>query len=158
MADENKDAVAQRTYDALCEYCDGKGYSYDKNENEDEKWINISFTDDEGNNLRFVFTVDFSRNLIRVLNFLPISVEEDKKTDFAVGINEINEKLRIGWFDFGYEQGNITYNLCNSFSQSMLGEEFFEYLFEYSLNVNGYFLDRFIGLNSGMFSLEDWLD
>ncbi len=101
--------------------------------------------------------VDAERCLIRLISLLPFSIPEDKRLDVVVAISALNNALVDGCFDLDLGDGALFFRMTNSYADSELGPEVFEYLLYSSCQVIDEYNDRFFMLSKGMLSLEKWI-
>lgn len=152
MAEPNLEQ-ARAVFDTLCRTMDRLEWHY-------KKISDLSLEcGAKGDDLPMELTikVDEERSLVRLISLLPFSIPEDKRLDVVVAISALNNALVDGCFDLDLGDGALFYRMTNSYMDSELGEEVFEYLLYSSCQIIDEYNDRFLMLSKGMISLQDWI-
>lgn len=145
---------SKAVFDALCQYLDKHELNYKK----DEKKLSVE-CGIQGDDLPIDLTiaVDAERLLVMLISHIPFIIQEDKRLDVAIAVSAINNSLVDGCFDYDVAAGHMFFRMTNSFIESKIGEEVFEYMFICSCQIIDGFNDKFLMLSKGMISLEQFI-
>ena len=153
MAEQDNVILARTTYETLCSFLDSKKWQYTKDE--ERLLINCSAC---GEDLAMPITVKiYSDRLIAVLiSHMTFEIPEDKRLDAAIAICAINNLVINGSFDYNIN-GSIYFRMSNSFMESELSTEVFEYMLMCSCSTIDEYNDKLLMLAKGMISLQQML-
>lgn len=151
MEKQNKQQQAEEVYKILCEMLDQLEANYEKYEEDFLVKVGMS-----GDNLpmKFLMLVDKERSLIRLLSPLPLAVQEDKRKDMAVAINEINCRFAEGNFDYEITTGRICFRASSCFEDCKISADVPKYLLYMASVIVNKYNDRFLMFSKGAISLE----
>lgn len=154
MAEQDNVILARATYETLCRFLDSKKRQYTKDE--EQLLINCSV---RGEDLAMPITVKiYSDRLIAVLiSHMTFEIPEDKRLDVAIAICAINNRVINGSFDYNIKDGSIYFRMSNSFMESELSTEVFEYMLMCSCSTIDEYNDKLLMLAKGMISLQQML-
>lgn len=101
-----------------------------------------------------VFIVDYDREMVTGMSFLPITVDEKHRVEMAIGVGMINYLLALGTFDYDFFEGHVLFRLsvlapdgeATKAQMSTLVDRLFSIVDEYN--------DILFMLGKGMLSLE----
>lgn len=142
----NEERCAKNTYKALCTYLDQKEWHYTK---DDEK-LEIA-TGARGDDLpiHINITVDKERQLAVLLSTLGFALPEEKRTEGAVIIAAINNRIINGCFDYQLSTGRILFRLVQPFHGSVIAPEVFEYVILCSCGTVDQYNDKLFAYAQG---------
>ena len=154
MADENMLIQAQTVFDTFCQVFDEKNWPYKK----DEKELVIT-SGARGDDLPMDIMVEVEpkRQLVFVVSHIPFDIPEEKRLDFAIAVSFVNNKLSDGCFDYDIVSGHILFRMANSFIDSQLNKDVFEYMLYYTCVAVDSYNDKLMMLSKGHMSLEQFL-
>jgi len=155
MAELKNLELAKATFATLCKYLDEQEWHYNKNE---EKLSIECGARGEDLPMDFTIKVDVDRMLVLLLSHLPFKIGEDKRLEAAVAVCAINNVAVDGNFDYDISTGNIFFRITNSFLESQLDEDVFQYMLQLSCQFVDKYNDRFLMLSKGMLTLEKFLE
>jgi hypothetical protein len=155
MADQNCLIQERSTFDVLCKTFDSHGWSYERDS--EKLKIKCSATG-EDLPVSMVIAVDAERMLVTLASYIPVSVPQDKRIDVAIGICKINDCLVDGSFDYDVIEGNVFFRMTNSFVESLLDAEVFEYMLSCSFATIDEYNDKLLMLAKGTISLDKFLE
>ncbi len=146
---------AKVVYEGLCNALTHDEWNFNRHDED----LTIS-TGAKGDDLpiNFIVSVDENRELVCLLSRMDFEVKEDKRTELAIAITIINNKLANGNFDFDLGNGKITFRMALSYRGSVLGREAFEYLIHVSVATIDEFNEKFLALATDMMDLEKFLE
>lgn len=146
--------LAKSTYATLCSALDKDDWHYTKDE---EKLTVRCGAQGEDLPIELVIEVDADRQLVVLLSHLPVKVPEDKRLDVAIAISAVNNVLVHGCFDYNVSTGRIVYRMANSFTDSLLGGDVFDYIIYAACHTIDEYNDKLLMLSKGMLSIENFL-
>ena len=125
-------------------------------ETEQRAHIRIHFTgEDIPMTLHLILRAD--RQLASVYSVMPFLISEEHRNDAAIAVAAANHGLIDGSFDLNLKNGEIRFRLTSCFIESVLSEPLFSYLMFVSAETVDRYNDRFMALNNGDMSLEEFL-
>ena len=154
MNDENKLEMANRVYATLCSAIDARGWTYDK---EDEDLVVHFGVKGDDIPMKMILAVDVDRQLIRLFSPLPFKISEGKRIEAAIATCAASYGMIAGSFDYDVSDGSITFRMTASFRESVIGEGLFQYLISCSCAMVDQYNDKFLALDKGMLSIEDFI-
>ena len=155
MTDEMKQARAREVYADLCRALDAKEWIYDK----DEENLRIdSGCKSEDLPIRFQMRVDAGRQQVKLISTLPVTVPEDKRLDLAVAINVINYKLVFGAFGYDIGDGDIYFQITNSYIDSELSAEVFFYMMMCAISTIETYNDKLFAIAKDLLPLQKFME
>ena len=154
MADNNL-ILAQQVYGKLISALTARNWTFDR---EDSK-LQVRFTvhgDDLPMNM--VMSVDADRQLLRLLSLVPVTMDEDKRMEGAIATTVASFGLADGSFDYDITTGTIGFRQNVAFHNSDLSENLLQYMISWALAVIDKYNDKFLAINKGYLSLEDFIN
>ena len=121
--------------------------------------IRIHFTgEDIPMTLHLILRAD--RQIASVYSVMPFQITEEHRNNAAIAVAAANHGLIDGSFDLNLKNGEIRFRLTSCFIESVLSEPLFSYLMFVSAETVDRYNDRFMALNTGDMSLDEflWLD
>lgn len=97
------------------------------------------------------------KQIASVFSVMPFRIEEARRSDAAIAVAAANHGLIDGSFDLNPDTGEIRFRLTSCFLGSVLSEPLFSYLMFVSAETVDRYNDRFLALNSGDMTLEQFL-
>lgn len=98
------------------------------------------------------------KQIASVFSVMPFRISGDRLSDAAVAVAATNHGLIDGSFDLNLSSGEIRFRLTSCFLGSILSEQLYSYLMFVSAETVDRYNDRFLALNSGEMTLEQFLD
>ena len=92
-----------------------------------------------------------------MLSKLPFVIQEDKRIDVALAVSMVNNQLVDGSFDYDITSGKLLYRMTNSFIESKLSKEVFDYMLFVAFHTIDEYNDKFLMLAKGYISVEQFL-
>jgi hypothetical protein len=125
-------------------------------ETEQRVHIRIHFTgEDIPMTLHLILRAD--RQIASVYSVMPFQITEEHRNDAAIAVAAANHGLIDGSFDLNLKNGEIRFRLTSCFIESVLSEPLFSYLMFVSAETVDRYNDRFMALNTGDMSLDEFL-
>lgn len=145
---------ANATFATLCNALDKNDWHYKK----DAEKLSIE-CGAQGDDLPMEITVkvDAKRQLIMLISHMPFVIQEDKRLDIAIAVSAINNALVDGCFDYDVASGHMFFRMTNSFMESKISEDVFNYMIFCSCQTIDEYNDKFLMLAKGLISLEQFL-
>ena len=155
MATERELKKANTVFSTLCAALNKMGWKYKADKEELKLTYGVN-----GDDLPMEFTIrcDAERQLLRLYSVLSYKFPEDKRVEAAVATCEANYKMAHGCFDLDLSDGMVVFRLVNSYRDSLIGFDLFEYLVGVSANTVDRYNDLFFMLGKGMISLQDYMN
>ncbi len=155
MSDEELLELGKNVYGTICEMFDEHGYKY---QGDDEALtISCSFRgEDLPMDMRF--RVDADRQLVRLTSAMPFDIPEEQRAYLALAIHSVNLSIVNGHFVYDMDDGAIIYCVNQSYIDSILGKEVFNYMLAIANSTVDRYNDLFFMLGKGMITLDDFLD
>ena len=150
---DRKHAVA--AFNAICQAFEAREWKYRKDE--DALVIN-SGARGEDLPVDITFKVDVKRQIVLLISRLPFDVPEDKRVDMAAAVCRANAMLIDGCFDYDVIHGMLFFRVTNSFLDSDLGDDTFQYMLNMTCTVVDDFNDKFFMLAMGVKTLDELFD
>ncbi len=97
------------------------------------------------------------KQIVSVLSAIPFRIAEEHLQTAAVAVAAANHGLIDGPYDLNYINGNIVFRLTSCFLGSVLSEQLFSYLMFVSAETIDRYNDRFLALNNGEMTLDQFL-
>lgn len=97
------------------------------------------------------------KQIVSVLSAIPFRIVEEHLQTAAVAVAAANHGLIDGSFDLNLSNGNIVFRLTSCFLGSVLSEQLFSYLMFVSAETIDRYNDRFLALNNGEMTLDQFL-
>ncbi len=156
MDQKEKDAKAARSmYTMLCRTLEDIGYHFQQN----DEALDVHFeVHGDGLPMDLTISIDPERDLIRLLSFLPFKVPEEKVSEVAMGVCQINDILINGNFDLGIERRRVTFRMVQCYRDSLLDMEVFKYMIFVSLNTIDEYSEKLYLLSRGKIGLDELED
>ena len=154
MANENQMALAKSVYGTLCAAIDRREWKYEKDE--ENLIVHFAVSGDDIP-MQFNMVVDAERQIVRVASPLPFKMAEDKRMEGAIATCVASFGLAHGNFDYDLSDGTISFRLTSSFRGSLIGEDLFQYMISCSCTVVDEYNDKFLAINKGMLSINDFI-
>ena len=150
---DEKMARAQKVYDALCATLDSHDWKYDK---KDDFTIESGA---QGDDLPMDVTMrfDVKSQLFLLFSHLPFTISEDKRLDAAIAVSIVNNDLVDGCFDYDVATGHMFFRMTSSFVESEISGELMMFLMIVSFRTIDEYNDKFLMLNKGFMSVEDFI-
>ena len=155
MNDEELFELGKGVYDTICAMFDENGYHYSGNE--EKLTISCSFRGDDLP-MDMCFAVYEDRQLVRLTSPMPFNIPEEQRAYVAIAVNEANCSIMNGHFVFDVSDGSIIYCVNESYIDSILGKEVFNYMLAIANSTVDRFNDMFFMLGKGMITLDDFMD
>lgn len=155
MATDKELRKAKSVFDSLCGALDKMNWKYKV---EEEKMRVTYGVNGDDLPMEFAISCDAERQLVRLISVLPYKFPEDKRAEGAVATCEANYKLAHGAFDYDLSDGMVVFRLVNSFRDSLVGYELFEYMVNVSASTVDNYNDLFFMLGKGMISLQEYMN
>lgn len=155
MAEQDNLIRAKATYETLCQYLDGKNWNYEKKE---EEYKIIFRTRGEDLTIPITIKVFPERQVAMLISYLPFDIPEDKRVEAAVALCALNDRIVDGSFDFDIGDGSVCFRMTNSFAESDLSMEVFNYLLFCSFATIDEYNDKLLMLAKGTISLQQFIE
>ena len=155
MANEEiKAARAKKAYSDLCTHLDAIGLKYTRHD--DDKVITLVMHGDDLP-IEMLLAVREQHEVIHLLSYLHPNAPEDKRVEVAVAVNVANYGLVFGSFDYDLSDGEICWRAALPYCDSAITKEQVNYLVMASAAAIDRYNARFLMLNKGMMTMEQFI-
>ena len=155
MANEEiKAARAKKAYSDLCTHLDAIGLKYTRHD--DDKVITLIMNGDDLP-MEIVLAVRERHEVIQLLSYIRPKAPEDKRIDAAIAVNVANYDIVYGSFDYDISDGEICWRATLPYCDSAITKEQVYYLVMASAAAIDRYNDKFLMLNKGMMTLEQFI-
>lgn len=155
MATDKELKQAKAVFSSLCDALNKMGWKYKI----DEEKLRVSYgVNGDDLPMDFVISCDAERQLVRLHSVLSYKFPEDKRVEGAIAVNEANYKMAHGCFDYDLSDGMVVFRLVNTYNNSLLGYELFEYMVNVSASTVDRYNDLFFMLGKGMITLQNYME
>ena len=140
---------AEQTFDTFCGLLDHIGWKYRADRNS----LGIS-TGASGEDLPMEIVLRFNPAIGRffLMSQMPVTMKEEKRIDAALVVNEFNKDKKLD-----FESGRIFFKVTQCFVGCRVSEELCSFLLQFSLKFIDDYNDKFLMLNNGLISTEQFL-
>ena len=111
----------------------------------------------EGLSADVLIWIDSDRKLVRLRSVLPFKVKEDKRIDAAIAVQAANYRMVDGGFDYDVTDGEVAFRMAHSYKDCQVEAELFQYMIGCSVAMVSKYSVKFLGISTGILSLEDFL-
>lgn len=147
-------AEAQPMYDLLCKALDEWNWHYQKDE--EKSLVHFRVNGDSIPVNMFMF-IDSDRKLIRVLSPLSFEMSEDKRLEGALAVAHASYGMTDGSFDYDFADGQISFRMAHTYRDCRMETAAIDYMIDCSVAMVDKYSAKFLALNKGLLSLEDFL-
>lgn len=151
----NKEQKAKEIYEMLCDTLTDRQWKFQKEESE----LKVSFGvvgDDLPMDVRIY--VDAEREFVILYCSQELTVPDDKRIPFCVGVCALNDHLVDGSFDFDVTDGTYNYRLVVSYHDAVVGKGLFEYLIDCAASTVDDANDVMQAYTDGKIDFEEFLE
>jgi len=154
VADEKMMRLSKQVYQTLCEALDNRNWDYDK---DDENLLVYFGVSGDSMAIRVIITIDTERQLIRLTACPPFKMSEEKRLEGAIAACFVSYGMADGSFDYNFYDGTIAFRMTQTFRDSQIGEEFFQYMISCACVMVDRYSDKFLALDKGAITIADFI-
>lgn len=130
-------------------------YNIQSNE-PDRPHVVLSFTgEDLPLSLHIVLWSD--RQVVSILSAMPFHINENRRMEAALAVTHANQGLIDGSFDLNMQNGELRFRLTSTYMGTAMTEEAFLYMIYTSADTIDRYNDRFMLVNTGALSVEEFV-
>ncbi len=155
MDEQIKIQEAQKILDGFCRTMDNREWRYDRDDEEMSVETSVR-GDDLPIKLRVVS--DPGLSLLKLYSRLDFDIPSEKIVEAAIAVCLINDRLACGNFDLDVNSGTIFYRMSLPFSESLVSEEVYKFMIDFSVYIVDEFNDKLLMLSKGMLDAQGILD
>ena len=104
--------------------------------------------------MRFFIYVNPDKQLITLHSPQPVTFPADKIDLACKAICAINYRLTDGDFQIDIRDGEVLFNMSNSYAGSLISTEVFDYMLGMSINIVDEFNDKLLMLSKGLIDFD----
>lgn len=153
--DAMKTEHAKEIYKALCAHLDDIGLKYTRHD--DDLVIVLTMHGDDLP-IEMLLRVDADRQVLSLLSPLRPKMPEDKRIEAAVAVSVATYGMVFGSFDYDISDGEIRFRAVIPFRDGGITKDQVEYLVMVSAGTIDRYNDKFLMLNKGLLTLEQFVD
>jgi len=145
---------AHRIFKSMCTAFDKRELKY---QTETESFtVKLQFS---GEDISFDISLSVipETQLLTVNSKLPFTVSAEKIEEISLATSMANCEIAFGNFDFNYRQREVSFRSCMSIEECIIGDGCFNYLLDSACFAVERYNDKFVGLNLGFISLEEFV-
>lgn len=152
-----KKAEAKIVFDSLVKHLHNIKLNFAQEEQEDRYMVKFNMSGDDIP-MRFFIYVNPDRQLITLHSPQPVTFSADKIDLACKAICAINYRLTDGDFQIDIRDGEVLFNMSNSYAGSLVSTEVFNYMLGMSINIVDEFNDKLLMLSKGMLTIDQLID
>jgi hypothetical protein len=108
--------------------------------------------------LQMAMFVEPDKELVTVLSPFPFKMSENKRMEGAIAACSASFGMADGSFDYDISAGGIAFRLVSGYRDSQISEGVLQYMISCSCAMVDKYNDRFLALEKGMISIEDFIN
>lgn len=148
-----KKKEAKIVYDNLVKHLHDIQLNFTNEEQEDRYVIKFNMSGDDIP-MRFFIYVNPNHQLITLHSPIPVTFKEDKLDLGCKAICAINYRLTDGDFQIDVRDGEVLFNMSNSYAGSLISKDVFDQMLGMSINIVDEFNDKLLMLAKGMMDFD----
>ena len=145
---------ASKVYNDLCTHLTACGWKYDRHD--DDKVITLTMNGDDLP-MEMVLAVREKQEVIQLISPIRPKAPEDKRIDAAVAVNVANYGIVCGSFDYDVSDGEIRWRATLPYRDAAITKDQVNFLVMVSATTIDKYNDKFLMLNKGMMTLEQFI-
>ena len=145
---------ASKVYNDLCTHLTACGWKYTRHD--DDKVITLNMRGDDLP-IEMILFVKEKQQVVSLISLIPSKVPEDKRIDAAVAVNVANYGMVFGSFDYDVSDGEIRWRATLPYRDAAITKDQVNYLVVVSAGTIDKYNDKFLMLNKGMMTLEQFI-
>ena len=146
---------ASKVYNDLCTHLTACGWKYTRHD--DDKVITLNMRGDDLP-IEMILFVREKQQVVSLLSPIPSKAPEDKRIDAAVAVNVANYGIVCGSFDYDFSDGEIRWRAVLPYRDATITKDQVNFLVMVSATTIDKYNDKFLMLNKGMMSLEQFIE
>ena len=154
MEERVKIEQAKDVFQRICAVLDKNEWTYKSDPEKLEIEIGVQGEDLP---IDLTFRVEPERMLVMIISAFPYTIQEDKRLEVAMAVVKVNFALVHGCFDYDLTTGRMFFRMTNSFLDSRLSDEVFEYMLYCACGTVDDYNDKFLLLSKGLIDIEHFL-
>ena len=147
---------AKAVFESLVNHLNNIHLNFAQEELEDRFVIRFNMSGDDIP-MRFFLYVNPNQRIITLHSPQPVKFPEDKLDVACKAICAINYRLSDGDFQIDIRDGEVLFNMSNSYADSLISDEVFNYMLGMSINIVDEFNDKLLMLSKGLIDLDTLL-
>lgn len=144
---------AKVVFDSLVAHLNKIKLNFAQEEKDDSYVIRFNMSGDDIP-MRFFLYVNTDKQLITLHSPQPVTFSADKIDLACKAICAINYRLTDGDFQIDVRDGEVLFNMSNSYAGSLISGDVFDYMLGMSINIVDEFNDKLLMLAKGMMDLD----
>ncbi len=146
-------AEGKTVFDSLVQYLHSIKLNFEAKELEDRYMIKFNMSGDDIP-MRYFIYVNPNHQIITLHSPMPVKFAPDMIDLGCKAVCMINYRLTDGDFQIDVRDGEVLFNMSNSYAGSLISNEVFSYMLGMSINIVDEFNDKLLMLSKGMIDLD----
>lgn len=146
---------ASKVYNDLRTHLDSIGLKYTRHD--DDKVISLGMNGDDLP-MDMILAVREKQEVIQLISPIRPKAPEDKRIDAAVAVNVANYGIVFGSFDYDVSDGEIRWRATLPYRDAAITKDQVHYLVMVSAATIDKYNDKFLMLNKGMMTLQQFIE
>lgn len=146
---------ASKVYNDLRTHLDSIGLKYTRHD--DDKVISLGMNGDDLP-MDMILAVREKQEVIQLISPIRPKAPEDKRIDAAVAVNVANNGMVFGSFDYDVSDGEIRWRAVLPYRDAAITKDQVYYLVMVSATTIDKYNDKFLMLNKGMMTLQQFIE
>lgn len=148
-----KKKEAKIVFDSLVQHLHDIKLNFAQEELDDRYVVRFNMSGDDIP-MRFFIYVNPDKQLITLHSPQPVTFPADKIDLACKAICAINYRLTDGDFQIDVRDGEVLFNMSNSYAGSLISKDVFDYMLGMSINIVDEFNDKLLMLSKGLIDLD----
>ena len=155
MADEKDMQEARFTYDGMCHALEEREWKFKRFD--DDLTISLSVKGEDFP-IDIIMRVNPDAKVVSFISPFSFKISEDKRVEAALAVSVANYGLVNGCFDYDLNDGEIRFRMVQSYRESIIGNEVYNYMLIVGANTVDKYNDRFLMLSKGMIDFQKFVE
>ena len=143
----------RKVFNKLIQHLDSIHLNFSSEELEDRFVVKFNMSGDDVP-MRFFIYVNPAQRILTLHSPLPVKFADDKLEVGCKALCAINYRLTDGDFQIDIRDGEVIFNMSNSYAGSLISKEVFDYMLGMSINIVDEFNDKLLMLSKDLIDLD----
>ena len=146
-------AEGRAVFESLVQHLNNIKLNFAQEEQEDRFMIKFNMSGDDIP-MRFFIYVNPAHQIITLHSPISVKFPADKIDIACKALCAINYRLTDGDFQIDIRDGEVLYNMSNSYAGSLISNDVFNYMLGMSINIVDEFNDKLLMLSKGLIDMD----
>lgn len=148
-----KMAEGRAVFQSLVQHLHDIKLNFEEKELEDRFMIKFNMSGDDIP-MRFFIYVNPAHQILTIHSPMPVTFSAEKIDEACKAICAINYRLVDGDFQIDIRDGEVLFNMSNSYAGSLISNDVFNYMLGMSINIVDEYNDKLLMLSKGLIDFE----